>query len=96
MTITINYFNKENINEKEILEIVKKEMTTPIFVILKNENFKKEINLKYVNNELWITWEHERGREHPHGQVKIFCSGGGVSYGTDEAGSVWWSAEVGE
>ena len=95
MILAISFFN--NINEKKILEIVKKEMTTPIFVLLMNENFKNEVNLKYVNNnELWFAWERERDREHPHGNVKIFCSGGGVSYGTDEAGSVWWSAKVGE
>ena len=96
MHLTISFLKKENINEEKILEIVKKEMGTPIFVSLMNENFKNEINSKYVNNELWFTWERERDREHPHGKVKIFCSGGGVSYGTDEAGSVWWSAKVGE
>ena len=95
MKLTISFFNKENINEKNILDIVKKEMTTPIFVLLMNKNFKNEINIKYVNGELWITWERERDCEHPHGKVKIFCSSGGISYGTDEAGSVWWSPSVG-
>ena len=90
MKLTISLFNKENIEEKKNLDIVKKKMTTPIFVLLMNENFKNETNIKYVNGELWITWERERDREHPHGQVKIFCSGGGISNGTDEAGSVFF------
>ena len=56
MILTLSFFN--NINGKKILKIVKKEMTTPIFVLLMNENFKNEVNLKYVNNnELWFTWE---------------------------------------
>ena len=82
ITIKISFVNKGNINEKKFLEIVKKEMTFPTFDLLMKLKFKNEINIKYVNNELWITWERERDREHPHGQVKFFCSGGGISYGT--------------
>ena len=95
MKLTISFFNKENIDEKKILDIVKEEMTTPIFDLLINKNFKNETNIEYVNGELWIIWGRERDREHPHGQVNIFCSEGGISYGTDEAGSVWWSPSVG-
>ena len=95
MTLKISFLNKNDNNEKEILEIVKKTMTTPVFVRLMNQNFKNNITTKYVNGELWVTWERERDREHPHGKVNIFMCAGSVSYGTDEAGSVWWSPSVG-
>ena len=70
-------------------------MKLPTFVRLMTLNFKNEITTKYVNNELWITLERERDREHPHGKVNIFMSAGTISYRTDEAGSVWWSPSVG-
>ena len=95
MTLKISFLNENDNNEKEILEIVKKTMTTPVFVRLMNQNFKNNITTKYVNGELWITWERERDREHPHGKVNIFMCAGSISYGTDEAGSVWWSPSVG-
>ena len=95
MTLKISFVNINSINEKQILEIVKNEMKLPTFVWLMTLSFKNEITTKYVNNELWITWERERDREHPHGKVSIFMSAGTISYGTDEAGSVWWSPSVG-
>ena len=42
---------------KKKIDIVKEKMTTPIFDLLMNENFKNETNIEYVNGELWITWE---------------------------------------
>ena len=95
LILKISFVNENAINEKEILEIVNNEMKQPTFVRLMNLNFKKEISTKYVDNELRITWERERDREHPHGKVNIFMSAGPTSYGTDEAGSVWWSPSVG-
>ena len=95
LILKISFVNENAINEKEILEIVNNEMKLPTFVWLMNLNFKKEISTKYVDNELRITWERERDREHPHGKVNIFMSAGTISYGTDEAGSVWWSPSVG-
>ena len=95
LILKISFVNENAINEKEILEIVNNEMTLPTFVRLMNLNFKKEISTKYVDNELRIIWERERDREHPHGKVNIFMSAGTISYGTDEAGSVWWSPSVG-
>ena len=95
LILKISFENNNAVNEKQILEIVNNEMKLPTFVLLMNLNFKKEISTKYVDNELWITWERERDREHPHGKVNIFMSAGTISYGTDEAGSVWWSPSVG-
>ena len=95
LILKISFVNIDTINEKHILEIVKNEMKLPTFVRLLTLNFKNEITTKYVNNELWITWERERDRDHPHGKVNIFMSAGTISYGTDEAGSVWWSLSVG-
>ena len=95
LILKISFVNQNAINEKEILEIVNNEMKLPTFVRLMNLNFKKEISTKYVDNELRITRERERDREHPHGKVNIFMSAGPISYGTDEAGSVWWSPSVG-
>ena len=95
MKLTISFENKDLINEKKNLEIVNKEMVSPIFVLLMNENFKNEKKIKYSEKEIQITWERERDREHPYGKVSIFMSGGGISYGTDEAGSAWWSPSVG-
>ena len=95
LILKISFVNENAINEKEILEIVNNEMKLPTFVRLMDLNFKKEISTKYVDNELRITWERERDREHPHGKVNIFMSAGTISYGTDEAGSVWWSPSVG-
>ena len=95
LILKISFVNNNTNDEKEILEIVKNEMKLPTFVRLMTLNFKNEISTKYVNNELWITWERERDREHPHGKVNIFMSAGSISYGTDEAWSVWWSPSVG-
>ena len=95
LILKISFENNNAVNEKQILEIVNNEMKLSTFVLLMNLNFKKEISTKYVDNELWITWERERDREHPHGKVNIFMSAGTISYGTDEAGSVWWSPSVG-
>ena len=95
MILKISFLNGNNINEKQILEIVKNEMKLSTFDLLLILKFKNEISTKYVNNELWITWEREQDREHPHGKVNIFMSAGTISYGTDEAGSVWWSPSVG-
>ena len=95
LILKISFVNNDTINEKQILEIVKNEMKLPTFVRLMTLNFKNEISTKYVNNELRITWERERDRDHPHGKVNIFMSAGTISYGTDEAGSVWWSPSVG-
>ena len=92
MTLTISYLNKNDFNEAEIIEFIKKTMTTPVFVRLMNENFKKDIKIKHHDSEMILTWEREQNRNQPHGQVKIFMSGGGISYGTDEAGSTWWSS----
>ena len=95
LILKISFVNNNTNDEKEILEIVNNEMKLPTFVRLMTLSFKKEISTKYVDNELWITWERERDREHPHGKVNIFMSAGSISYGTDEAGSVWWSPSVG-
>ena len=95
LILKISFENNNAINEKQILEIVNNEMKLPSFVRLMNLNFKKEISTKYVDNELRITWEREQDREHPHGKVNIFMFAGPISYGTDEAGSVWWSPSVG-
>ena len=95
MILKISFLNGNNINEKQILEIVKNEMKLSTFDLLLILKFKNEISTKYVNNELWITWEREQDREHPHGKVNIFMSAGTISYGTDEAESVWWSPSVG-
>ena len=95
LILKISFVNNNTNDEKEILEIVNNEMKLPTFVRLMTLSFKKEISTKYVDNELWITWERERDREHPHGKVNIFMSAGTISYGTDEAGSVWWSPSVG-
>ena len=96
LVLKISFVNRNEISEREILQIVKNEMIFPTFVQLMNKGFKNQTTIKYIdNNELWITWERERDREHPHGKVKIFMSAGSVSYGTDEAGSVWWSPSVG-
>ena len=92
MKLTISYLNKNDFNESEIIEFIKKTMTTPVFVRLMNENFKKDLKVENYDDEMIIIWERERDRYHPHGKVKIFVSGGGVSYGTDEAGSTWCSS----
>ena len=48
------------------------------------------IKIKHVDseNELHYIWEHRRDKIHPHGKVKIFCSGG-LDIGRDDSGSVW-------
>ena len=92
MKLTISYLNKNDFNESEIIEFIKKTMTTPVFVRLMNENFKKDLKMENYDGEMIIIWERERDRDHPHGKVKIFMSGGGISFGTDEAGSTWWSS----
>ena len=91
MILTISYFHENSINENEIIEFINKSMTTPVFVRLMNQNFKKAIKIERCNGETWFTWERERDRDHPHGKVKIFMSAHGTSFGTDEAGSTWWS-----
>ena len=93
--LKISFINKDIVNQKQILEIVTDQMESATFDWLVTMKFKNEITTNYVNNELWITWERERDRDHPHGKVNIFMSAGPISYGTDEAGSVWWSPSVG-
>ena len=95
MILKISFINKDIVNQKQILEIVTDQMESATFDLLVTMKFKNEITTNYVNNELWITWERERDRDHPHGKVNIFMSAGSISYGTDEAGSVWWSPSVG-
>ena len=90
MILKICYTNKALINQTDILDYVKEKMISETFQKLQNFRFKKQIKMKHVDseNELHYIWEHKRDKTHPHGKVKIFCSGG-IDFGRDDAGSVW-------
>ena len=65
-------------------------MESETFQKLQNLRFKKVIKIKHVDseNELHFIWEHRRDKTHPHGKVKISCSGG-LDFGRDDSRSVW-------
>ena len=90
MVFKICYKNKALINQTKILDYLKEEMEKETFQKLQNLRFKKMIKIELVEseNELHYIWEHRRDKTHPHGKVKIFCSGG-IDFGRDDAGSVW-------
>ena len=78
MIFKICYTNKTLINQTKILDFVKEQMESETFQKLQNHRFKKTIKINHVDseNELHYIWEHRRDITHPHGKVKIFCSGG--------------------
>ena len=88
MIFKICYTNKALINQTDILDYVKEQMKSETFQKLQKPGFKKQIKMKHVDseNELHYIWEHVRDKPHPHGKVKIFCSGG-IDFGRDDAGS---------
>ena len=90
MTLIVCYKSKQLIDQEKILTFLKEQMETEIFQELMNLKFKKKIVIKHVDskNELRYVWEHCRDKTYPHGDVKIFCSGG-VDFSRDDAGSVW-------
>ena len=90
MKFIVNYTNKKLINQTKILNFLTEQMESQTFHELQNLKFKKSITIKHLDseNELHYIWEHRRDKTHPHGKVKIFCSGG-VDFGRDDAGSVW-------
>ena len=90
MRFIISYTNKQLINQTKILEYLKEQMKGETFQELMNLKSIKKIVIEHVDskNELHYVWEHRRDKTHPHGVVKIFCSGG-VDFGRDDAGSVW-------
>ena len=90
MKLIVHYMNKQSIDQPKILNFLKEQMEGETFQELMNFQFKKKIVIKHVDseNELRYVWEHRRDKTHPHGDVKIFCSGG-VDFGRDDAGSVW-------
>ena len=90
MPFVICYTNKNELNETKFIETVNEEMEGESFKLLIDLGFKKNFNIKYLNidNEIRYVWECARDKTHPHGNVKIFASGG-VDFGQDDAGSVW-------
>ena len=97
MRLIVCYTNKELINQTKILDFIKEQMESDTFQKLMNLKLKKKITITHVDseNELRYIWEHRRDKRHPHGNVKIFCSGG-VHFGRDDAGSVWCRFGFGE
>ena len=90
MKFIVNYTNKKLINQTKILNFLTEQMESQTFHKLQNLKFKKSVTIKHLDseNELHYIWEHRRDKTHPHGKVKIFCTGG-VDFGRDDAGSVW-------
>ena len=79
MKLILCYTNKHLINEKKILDFIKEEMKLEtIQKLIVNFDFKNQINIDYLDseNEIRFIFEHKRNKSHPHGKVKIFCSGG--------------------
>ena len=97
MVLKIYFDNKNLINEKKIIDIISKEMIySSTFNILREKlRFLKQKEIEHFDNEIRVIWKKERSQEHPDGNVNIFMCCGNISYGSDEAGSVWWSKTPG-
>ena len=93
MVLKIYFDNKNLINENKIIDIISKEMIySSTFNILREKlRFLKQKEIEHFDNEIRVIWKKERSQEHPDGKVNTFMCCGNISYGSDEAGSVWWS-----
>ena len=89
MKLNVCYKSKQLINESKIINYLKEQLETEIFQQLINLKFKKIILIQHVDskNQIRYIWERQRDKNYPHGNVRIFCSGG-LDFGTDDAGSV--------
>ena len=97
MVLKIYFDNKNLINENKIIDIISKEMIySSTFNILREKlRFLKQKEIEHFDNEIRVIWKKKQSQEHPDGKVNIFMCCGNISYGSDEAGSVWWSKTPG-
>ena len=75
MKLNICYTNKNLVDEKKNLDLIKEEMKLEKFQnLVISFNFKNLVNIKHLNseNEIHFIFEHRRDQSHPHGRLKIF------------------------